>query len=59
MKLKELIFDCPKQYEDLKVNNITDDSRKVTADDLFVCINGPVADVIHNVLTKPVLQKRR
>ena len=44
MKLKELILNCPKQYENLEVNNITDDSRKVNAGDLFVCINGPVAD---------------
>ena len=44
MELKELLLNCPKQYENLIVNNITDDSRKVKAGDLFVCINGPVAD---------------
>lgn len=44
MKLRELIKDCPKQLGDIMIEHITDDSRRVQKDSLFICIKGPVVD---------------
>lgn len=44
MKLKQLLADCPQKFEDITINQVTDDSRKVTSGSLFICVKGPVLD---------------
>ena len=44
MVLKELIPGLNGDFEDFKVKNFTDDSRKITPGDIFVCIKGPDND---------------
>ncbi len=44
MKLKSLILNCPEKFCDIEISGITDDSRKVEKDNLFVCVKGPVSD---------------
>ncbi len=55
MKLKELLKNCPQKWEDTKIIQITDDSRKVTEGCLFVCVKGPVQD--GHAYAKDALQK--
>ena len=44
MKLKDLILNCPEVFANVEISGVTDDSRKVTNSNLFVCVKGPVAD---------------
>ena len=44
MKLKDLISNCPKAFLDMEISGVTDDSRKVTQSNLFVCVKGPISD---------------
>ena len=51
MKLKDLMLDCPEKFLETEITGVTDDSRKVSSGNLFVCVKGPVADG-HNYATK-------
>ncbi len=44
MKLKDLMLNCPKKFCELEISGVTDDSRKVSEGNAFVCVKGPVAD---------------
>jgi len=44
MKLKDLILNCPEKVSQIEITGVTDDSRKVEAGNLFVCVKGPVSD---------------
>ncbi len=44
MKLKDLMLNCPKAFGEMEISGVTDDSRKVTKGNAFVCVKGPVAD---------------
>ena len=44
MKLSKLLKNCPKQFAETEILNITDDSRKVENGSLFICVKGPVSD---------------
>ena len=44
MKLSKLLKNCPEQFAETEILNVTDDSRKVEKGSLFVCVKGPVSD---------------
>ena len=44
MKLKDLILNCPEKFCEFEISGVTDDSRKVEKNNLFVCVKGPVVD---------------
>lgn len=44
MKLKDLILNCPEQFNNIEISGVTDDSRKVEKNNLFICVKGPLSD---------------
>ena len=51
MKLKDLLLNCPEKFRETEISGVTDDSRKVSEGNAFICVKGPLADG-HNYAQK-------